>query len=173
VGANGAETWEARPEAELEALRALVESAIGFDEGRGDVISIQSMEFAQASGLGGEASASAGGFFAANAMTLIQLAVLSLVVMALGMFVLRPMMQAEPPSAVAGELTGPDGLSLGPASMGSVERSIETAGELIDADGVGVDQLTALRDAVQERPDDSAFLLRSWLESDDKAGKAA
>jgi hypothetical protein len=54
-----------------------------------------------------------------------------------------------------------------------VERSIEAAGELIDADGVGVDQLTALRDAVQERPEDSAFLLRSWLESDEKTGKAA
>lgn len=173
ITADGAETWEARPEAELEALRLLVQSAIGFDEGRGDVISIQSMEFVQTAQLGGEATAGAGGFFAANAMTLIQLAVLSLVVLALGMFVLRPMMQAEPAGAATAELVGPDGVALGPASMGSVERSIEAAGELIDADGVGVDQLTALRDAVQERPEDSAFLLRSWLESDEKTGKAA
>ncbi len=83
------------------------------------------------------------------------------------------MMQAEPAGAGAEALIGPDGVALGPASLGSVERSIEAAGELIDADGVGVDQLTALRDAVQERPEDSAFLLRSWLESDEKTGKAA
>lgn len=173
AGPDGEETWEARPEAELQALRTLVASAIGFDEGRGDVISIQSMEFARTAEIGGEATAGAGGFFAANAMTLIQLGVLSLVVLALGLFVLRPMMQAEPAAASAGELVGPDGIVLGPASLGSVERSIEAAGELIDADGVGVDQLTALRDAVQERPEDSAFLLRSWLESDEKTGKAA
>ncbi|MFT4793159.1 MAG: flagellar M-ring protein FliF [Paracoccaceae bacterium] len=173
IGADGAEIWAARPEVELNALRMLVESAIGFDEGRGDVISIQSLEFAKAAELGGEATARTGGFFVANAMTLIQLAVLSLVVMALGLFVLRPMMQADTATAAAGQLLGPDGITLGPASMGSVERSIETAGELIDADGVGIDQLTALRDAVQERPEDSAFLLRSWLETDDKPGRAA
>lgn len=172
VGPDGVEVWEARPETELNALRTLVESTIGFDEGRGDVISIQSMEFAQTAEFGGDVTAGAGGFFAANAMTLIQLAVLSLVVMALGLFVLRPMMQADAANAV-GAIEGPDGITLGPASLGSVERSIEAAGELIDADGVGVDQLTALRDAVQERPEDSAFLLRSWLESDDKTGKAA
>lgn len=35
-----------RPEPELEALRELVASAVGFDEGRGDVITVRSLPFA-------------------------------------------------------------------------------------------------------------------------------
>jgi flagellar M-ring protein FliF len=171
IGADGTATWAPRPPEELTALRSLVQSAIGFDEARGDTISIESMQFARLPEAGIEQSAGAGGFFAANAMTLIQLTVLSLVVLALGLFVLRPMMQSEGPAVAA---IGADGVPLlGNAPLGSVERSIQTAGELIDAGGVGVDQLTALRDAVEARPDDSAFLLRSWLEADERGGKAA
>ena len=171
TAADGTETWTARPEEELQALRQLVETAVGFDAARGDTVSIQSMEFARGVETGTAATGGAGDFFAANAMTLIQLAVLALVTLALGLFVLKPMM-APPP----GQEEGPEGepLALGAEPLGSVERSIEAAGELIDAEGVGADRLVALREAVQERPEDSAFLLRSWLESDDKsAGRAA
>jgi flagellar M-ring protein FliF len=170
IAPDGTISWAARPPQELEALSALVRSAVGFDEGRGDLLSIESMQFARVPDIGSEAAAGASGFFAANAMTLIQLAVLSLVVLALGLFVLRPMMATESAAAIAGGLDVP---RLGAPALGSVERSIETAGELIDAKGVGVDRLTALRDAVEARPDDSAFLLRGWLEAEDRTGKAA
>ncbi|MGG7565022.1 flagellar basal-body MS-ring/collar protein FliF [Rhodovulum sp. DZ06] len=171
TAADGTETWTARPEEELQALRALVESAIGFDAARGDTISIQTMQFARGAEAGEFAEAGAGGFLAANAMTLIQLVVLALVTLALILFVLRPMMQPAPRSGAIG--SDEESLQLGADPLGNVERSIEAAGDLIDAEGVGVDKLAALRDAVQERPEDSAFLLRSWLESDDKTGKAA
>lgn len=174
VAADGTEAWAPRPQEELDSLRTLVESAIGFDQARGDVISIQSMEFARLPDAGTAAVSGAGDFFAANAMTLIQLGVLSLVALALGFFVLKPMMAGGPGGAAEAEIAGPDGqLRLGADPLGSVERSIEAAGELIDAQNVAVDRLAALRDAVSERPEDSAFLLRSWLESDDKSGRAA
>ena len=173
TAADGTETWAPRPEEELKALRALVESAIGFDAARGDAISIQTMEFARSAEAGAVADAGAGDFFAANAMTLIQLAVLALVTLALGLFVLKPAL-ARPPSEAELEGEAEELAALGAPALGSVERSIEAAGELIDAEGVSVDKLAALRDAVNERPEDSAFLLRSWLESDEKAaGKAA
>jgi flagellar M-ring protein FliF len=43
--AAGTMQWTPRPEAEVEALRELVASAVGFDEARGDVITIRSLPF--------------------------------------------------------------------------------------------------------------------------------
>ena len=48
VGADGSVTTEPRTDAEIEALTALVQSAIGFDEERGDQVTIQSMAFDEA-----------------------------------------------------------------------------------------------------------------------------
>ena len=45
VGADGVVTQEPRDAAELETLRDLVRSAVGFDEARGDVVTVQSMPF--------------------------------------------------------------------------------------------------------------------------------
>src|SRR5690606_25465513 len=49
-GANG--EWAPRPPEEIAALRELVESAVGFDETRGDRVTIQSMEFSDQPQLG-------------------------------------------------------------------------------------------------------------------------
>ena len=46
--AQGVETWAPRPETEIEILRQLVQSAIGFDATRGDVVTIQSLQFTSA-----------------------------------------------------------------------------------------------------------------------------
>ena len=43
--ANGVVQWTPRPEEELVALRELVASAVGFDEQRGDVITLRSLQF--------------------------------------------------------------------------------------------------------------------------------
>lgn len=45
AGEDGAAIWQPRDEAELATLRDLVQSAVGFREGRGDVVTVRSMEF--------------------------------------------------------------------------------------------------------------------------------
>lgn len=45
VGADGIATIEPRPDAEIAALQALVQSAVGFSAERGDLVTIQSMAF--------------------------------------------------------------------------------------------------------------------------------
>ena len=88
--AAGAESWQARPEEELAALRELVASAVGFDESRGDVITIKSMPFEAAALLGTEAGgAMLGGI---DLMSAAQLAVLAVVALILGLFVVRPIL---------------------------------------------------------------------------------
>ena len=44
-GADGTETWAPRPPEEMETLRQLVQSAIGFDAARGDTVTIESLQF--------------------------------------------------------------------------------------------------------------------------------
>ena len=45
AGADGKEVWAPRPAEEMETLRQLVRSAIGFDEARGDTVTIESLQF--------------------------------------------------------------------------------------------------------------------------------
>ncbi len=99
--ATGAETWEPRPEAEMEALRELVASAVGFDEARGDTITLKSMEFVPLGELPPEPDPSLFSAMQLDTMALIQVAVLAVVALALGLFVVRPILAARPQPATA------------------------------------------------------------------------
>ncbi len=160
-GPDGTETWAPRPEEELNALRELVQTAIGFDPARGDVVSIESMEFTRPEPLGVVVTSDAADFLAANAMTLVQLGVLSAVALALGLLVLRPMILAPRPREL-------DQLGEAPA-LGApnetVSDTLAAAGDVIDAKGIAPDRVDTLRQAVESRRDDAAYLLRNWLDA--------
>ncbi|SDW92581.1 flagellar basal-body MS-ring/collar protein FliF [Allgaiera indica] len=117
TGADGTKGWAPRPEAELQALRDLVASAVGFDKARGDVITLKTLQFET---LAAQGTAAGSGMFAGMAldvMSLIQMAVLALVALALGVFVLRPILSSARPSVEAGApppgLPAPDGRGAG------------------------------------------------------------
>ncbi|SEL05104.1 flagellar basal-body MS-ring/collar protein FliF [Pacificibacter marinus] len=82
--------WEPRSDTELEALRELVASTVGFDEARGDIITIKTMEFQPVVIEGTVVQSSLFSMSDLNVMTMIQLAFLSLVTVVLGVFVVRP-----------------------------------------------------------------------------------
>lgn len=88
--ANGNPTWEPRGEDEMAALKELVASAVGFDETRGDVITLKSMPFEPLPETG---TASAGSIFDTfNLMSVAQILVLALVALVLGLFVIKPIL---------------------------------------------------------------------------------
>ena len=90
--AEGTPGFEPLPEEELTALRELVASAVGFDEARGDVITLRSMPFERPDGLGTgplEPSLFSGTI---DPMRLAQMGVLAAVALILGLFVLRPLL---------------------------------------------------------------------------------
>jgi flagellar M-ring protein FliF len=95
---DGAEAV-ARSEAELEALGELVASAVGLNETRGDVITIRAMPFS-APDLAEAASDGimAGLLSGLDVMRLVQIAVLALVVLILGLFVVRPILTRPAPA---------------------------------------------------------------------------
>ena len=187
TGADGAEVFTPRPEDELTALRELVASAVGFDEERGDVITLKTMQFETVlpSGTSAEPSFIAG--LGLDLMSIIQAAVLGLVALVLGLFVVRPVLMkpnAEPaallPSASdatpAGEdaarvLTGEiDDGPRDPADMSLVSGPEGTAPEdEADVPALsrrGDDPAERLRNLIGERQEETVEILRSWLEEE-------
>ncbi len=94
VGVDGAVQTVPRAEAEVEALTNLVRSAVGYDETRGDVVTIQSMAFDAAA----ITELTEAGFvdrFNVDIGRIVQTALLSLVALAIVFGLLRPMLSSS------------------------------------------------------------------------------
>ena len=162
VAPDGTVTWAPRSEDELNALRELVKSAIGFDEVRGDVVTIETMEFQAPVEAGTLAEASILDFFAVNAMSLIQMLFLGIVALILGLFVLRPIFakpEPEPQPVTAIDEDGNPIADIEVNENGEIEINPE-----VMADGVAVSpSVERLRQVINERASESADVLEDWL----------
>jgi flagellar M-ring protein FliF len=189
-------TWSPRSDAELTDLRDLVTSAVGYDEARGDIVTIKSMEFDRppAEGTLVERSIAAG----LDTMALIQMAIIALVALILGLFVVRPILTArrrDPPpmlgraapalalpagraseavlpAALTGEID--DGLDL-PA----LARGVEAAPPAVrgpapaptaPAEPDEPDPVARLRTLISERRDEALVILRAWMDEAEEQG---
>lgn len=181
----GAEIWEARSEAEMAQLRELVSSAVGFDEARGDTITLQSMEFEPLVEPGAAVtSPSLLSSMAFDVMSLIQLAVLALVSLVLGFFVVRPIMMAPPRTTLPALAPPParqevNALPELGSSLPPLDGEISSGGfpsmaiADIDFDGSGAggsgagdgDPVERLRNLIDQRQSETVEVLRGWLEA--------
>ena len=117
---DGTTSWAPRSEAELATLKELVSSAVGFDAERGDVITLQSLQFEPIPEQGTYAGAGAGAFggMSFDLTQIIQIAVLALVALVLGLFVARPILTQQPELAARGlPAPEPEGASDRPAAL--------------------------------------------------------
>lgn len=189
--ANGTDTFAARSDAELDALRELVASAVGFDEKRGDVITLKSMQFEPIADVGSSADNGIFAGLALDLMSIIQFVVLAIVTLVLGLFVVRPILSKPAASAVPAlpaanserepATADSDELSLQPltgeiddggADLPGLELVGDSAGDLptfsmgFDGlDGAGADDpAERLRNLIGERQEETVEILRSWLE---------
>ena len=133
TGADGKETWAPRPAEEMETLRQLVRSAIGFDEARGDTVTIESLQFTPPPDQGTLAESTGSGFLEIWGGRLAQLGVLGAIVLALILFVLRPMTARRPVPELA-ELTGPREIGAERRAMPRRRRSAATSARPAGAD---------------------------------------
>ena len=162
---DGTRSWAPRPEEEMTALRELVESAIGFDAARGDRVTLQSLEFPTPESRGTEALAETGFLPEGSLIPLIQTAVLGLVAVVLGLFVIRPLL-TRPPALPAPAVTEgsfevlTDGEDRQQGNGAISQEAIESADQ---------SKIKNLRSVIEERSDDSAEVLRRWIESNDAA----
>ncbi|WP_010141301.1 flagellar basal-body MS-ring/collar protein FliF [Oceanicola sp. S124] len=174
--ANGAETFADRSPEELENLRELVASAVAFDEARGDVITIKSMQFEPVTELGTLAAPGLLDRIHIDVMSLIQMAVLAVVALILGLFVVRPVLtrqaQEVPLLANGGEeaLDGeieddyalPDLPALG--GFGGDDDGFPMMADFDGEGGSGDDPVRKLQALIEDRKDETMEILRSWLE---------
>ncbi len=166
--ADGTETWTPLPEADLAALRELVAAAVGLDETRGDTLTLKSMPFEPVASLGTEAVAEGAGLLGAlEVMTLVQTAVLALVALVLGLFVLRPILAGprpvllSPPQTPLALAAPGDGLlpGTGPALTGEIDATLPQA-------DTEEDPVQRLRRLIEERRAETVEVLRGWMERD-------
>ena len=122
---EGEATYEARTAEELEKITALVRSAVGFDEARGDTIEVVEMPFVELDGSDGVVDTQFLGLTKADLMRAAELLVLGVVAMLVLLLVVRPLLGrilevdvSENAEGAAGllpdgspqpVLTGPDG----------------------------------------------------------------
>jgi flagellar M-ring protein FliF len=190
IGETGAPVFQQRSEEELMALKDLVASAVGFDEERGDVITLKSMELPSAPTLGTAASVGAFDRMGLDIMSLIQMGALALVTLVLGLFVVRPILTKPQVSAAPAITTLPkDGrgqsttLDAGPVLTGEIDDEgtgdFRSQGRIGAQDGTpekgvpalaenGLSPVERLRSMIGERQEETVEILRSWLEENEE-----
>ncbi len=90
--AEGNSTYEPRTAEELEKITALVRSAVGYDEGRGDSIEVVEMPFIEVSGADGTLEEGFFGLTKADLMRIAELLVLGVVAVLVLLLVVRPLL---------------------------------------------------------------------------------
>lgn len=165
---TGESTYTERTPAEIAKLVALVKSAVGFDEKRGDTIEIASMQFSKDFGNGMQAGAFE--FIKQDLQSVIQILVMGLVAIMVLMMVVRPLVKralevqaqqgslemsampnllAGPGAGVAGALPAPGKALTGavPAASGSGQSSggSTMVNDNSEDDGDGLSLISGLR----------------------------
>ncbi len=171
--AAGVETFVPMPEVEMEALKELVASAVGFDAERGDVITLKSMDLPTVEPQGTLASASIWQNMHFDAMSLIQMAVLAIVSLVLGLFVIRPILTkppAAPPLLPAAAPSDPQTVLTGEIATDEAGRFTSLPGQAAQeelpapAAQQSADPVERLRAMIGDKQEETVEILRSWLE---------
>jgi len=188
IGTNeaGQQVPEPRSDEELSALRELVSSAVGFDESRGDIITIKSMPLQVISPTGTAVGTSLMDQFDLDLMSAIQMAVLALVTLILGLFVVRPVLSRQPSegtnnvptlaaaspnveadtrqAALTGEVTDDEYDLPDLAGNRSFDGNDGSLPDLAIQGEITDDPVDRLRAMIGERQEETVEILRSWLE---------
>jgi flagellar M-ring protein FliF len=179
---SGSAVYTPRSPEELARIAALVRSAVGFQEARGDIVEVQNLQFAErpelaALGTGGEAGLFQ--FTRDDLMAGAEMIVTLLIALALVLFVMRPLLRkvlapeqtlALPASAEVGATAvGPSALALPPdLNEPDLTRQPRTPDWIDDARNLGEAQAHTLKtvgELVGEHPKQAAVIVRDWLSS--------
>jgi len=174
---KGNEIYSPRDQAELDQIRTLVQSAVGFDKSRGDDVQVVNLQFAQRPAAQ-DVGASGPGLFDFTRDDLIngaQMVVTLIIALALILFVMRPLIRRvlapEKPLALpaSAEL-------LPPADVAAVTAAAAAPGDgaalppewMSQARQLGEQQMKTLQtigELVEENPKQAALIVRDWLHS--------
>lgn len=130
---------EPRPAQELESISELVKASIGFNESRGDLVTIKSMTFHEIVSDG--PFVEPGGvmdYLKNNLVAIMQVLIPAIVVLALAMFVLRPVLMQSPsegaPIAAAAPTQALPEIPINTAQIEQTKTPVEELRQLASAD---------------------------------------
>ncbi len=144
-----------RSDEELSALGALVATAIGFDEARGDKVTVKAMSFHQEDVITDDpVTGGAMAFLQDNLISMLQIFIPAVVVLALAMFVLKPILTQGPATQLTSQ-------GAAPAIAGAIEAPAAIAETKTPVD--------ALQDLASADTSATATVLTSWLDETEAA----
>ena len=173
---KGNKVYRPRTAEEMEKLRALVKSAVGYDANRGDMVDVENIRFASIQ----EETSKAPeilimGFTKAELMRIAEGLGVAVVAILVIILVIRPLINnafdnASPLSdngRLLGENAEDDNLLLS-NFLNEAESDIDDLVNLNKVDGrVKVSSLKKLNDIVEKNPETAVGIIRSWLYSND------
>ena len=184
--AGGARSYAARSEADMANITALVRSAVGFNEARGDQVQVTNMRFAETEVIAGDEGTSEPllGIESAIWFKLGQILILSITALLVFLLVVKPMIRrlttptgAPPPSATAiGSAQSAPAIAQSasaqpnaPAQIGASASPIAMPRResMIDVSQIeGQVRESAIRkigDVVTAHPEEAMAIVRTWL----------
>jgi flagellar M-ring protein FliF len=174
-------TYQARPQAQLDQIKALVQSAVGFDQTRGDQVQVVNLQFAQKPTVPAVGTSAPGlfDFTRDDMMNGAQMVVTLLIALALVFFVMRPLLKRVlTPETTPLALPSSAELMPGTMSMSHGEPGqISSSGEEVrppprppswmsNAKSLGEAQLETIKtvgNLVDDNPKQAALIVRDWL----------
>ncbi len=176
---NGDVTLVPRPEAELAVIRELVASAVGYDEGRGDQITVKSLNFA---GISNEGTLASHGLLERMEWnTLARIALIGIFALAAMLLVLRPILRARG-LAMPNRATLDDSLPLPePAPTMSEDLSDDADDafpefvmatpefDFVPIGSPAPDPVSRLKELMKSRREESLTILSNWIDKKEDA----
>jgi flagellar M-ring protein FliF len=170
--------WTPRDQAELDRITALVKSAVGFDEARGDKVEVVNVRFAATAMQGVEAKEPGLlDFQRSDIMRGVELLVTLIAALALVFFVLRPLVSGilKPQQQLvavspAGAIVGPQSEAVA-AVAGGAAAALPAPGTP-DAIGLDISRISGqvnasavkrVAEVIEQHPDESVAIIRGWL----------
>jgi len=182
VDAEGKETYAPRSEDEMKQLKAIITTAIGYDEKRGDKIELMNMRFTQDA-----AALEEGSFFdsfKSELHSIIQTLILAIVAILAILLVLRPAVTqliragTSPSEAVAGELAALEAQAPGaapqprlpgapPAAGGAAAAPPREPEAIVDVanikGGMKSSSMKKINEIVDKYPEETMGVVRQWV----------
>ncbi|MFK7760934.1 MAG: flagellar basal-body MS-ring/collar protein FliF [Candidatus Midichloriaceae bacterium] len=175
------QVYHKRSSEELAQLKTLVQSAIGFDENRGDKLEIINLEFVESKL---EGSDEKGNWLDENLKNLIQMGMIGVIVILIILLIFKPILSKilEINKNGAGEINRFfDFKKLGFNNKISNEDNMENKdfySSKVDGNGVEIGKLSAnnkhkqildsINELVEKYPDEATEILRKWINNDQK-----
>lgn len=166
--AGGELTYAPRTDEQLAQIATLVRSAVGFEEGRGDLIEVVNMRFVSNAAPDADALAEPGlfDFSMDDIMQVAELGVMLLMTLLLVLFVMRPLVRkiltpepVEAPANASPMMMAQEGSE--EAAVGEPDQRLEQAQA---AGAARADMVRQVSELVKTNPDDAATILRNWLQ---------